>query len=100
MNPSRLEHYRYRRGRILESASNPFLLTQKFYGTAIDLAKLQRGMVWQSEASVPEGNVEPVGTRPLGVELLRQQEVAVAVPAPQQGPQVVISEKHHTQSSF
>jgi hypothetical protein len=55
-------------------------------------------MVWQSEASVPECNVEPVGTRPLGVELLRQQEVAVAVPAPQQGPQVVISEKHHTQS--
>jgi hypothetical protein len=56
----------------------------------------KRGMVWQSEASVPEGNVESVGARPLGVELLRQQEVAVAVPAPQQGPQVVISEKHHT----
>ncbi len=64
------------------------------------MAKLISGMVWQSEASVPEGNVEPVGARPLGVELLRQQEVAVAVPAPQQGPQVVISEKHHTQFSL
>ena len=57
-------------------------------------------MVWQSEASVPEGNVEPAGSRPLRVELLRQQEVAVAVPAPQQGPQVVISENTTQQSSL